>query len=77
VHSSGSDNPDTGTARVFYAVGIVPDKRGSVGFGLRNSNTAPLSSCDASRRDRNFYRLAYRIGERLFALTEAATLPNN
>ena len=31
---------------------------------------AALSSCDDFRRDRNFCRLAYRIGERLFALTE-------
>jgi hypothetical protein len=66
-----TDNLGTDTARASFAVGIVRDKKGSVDSGLCNSNTAPISSCGSFRRDCNFYRLAYRIGERLFALAQS------
>ena len=66
-----TDNPDTDTARAFYAADTFPSTTDNPDSGSRNMNKAPKSNRAHHRRARNFYRLAYRIGERLFALAES------
>ena len=77
IYLSCIRNPDIGTARVSDLLGILGSTNGNEDFGRGNVNTPPIPSCDASHRDRNFCRLAYQVGERLSALSEPATLPNN
>ena len=64
AHTSRNGSRDTGIVRAFYAPDIFQNKNGNADCALRNSSMEEQPSCVAARRDRNFCRLAYRIGER-------------